>query len=108
MSYNVYADIGYPNADLMFQKAGLVLAMDRAIEARKLKLGRAAKIVGLPVDRLNAILRGDFEDIDPSKLVDCLYRLGHDVHVDIKPLDAGTKAPGKFEVVTPASPRLSA
>jgi len=108
VSYNVYADIGYPNADLMFQKAGLVLAMDRAIESRKLKLAQAAKIVGLPLAQLRTILVGDFEDMEVSKLIDCLHRLGHDVHVDIHPLAAETKAPGKFEIVTPTVPRLSA
>lgn len=108
MSRNVYADISYPNAELMLQKAKLVLSIKQAMRARRFTPARTAKLLGFPLDRFKTILEGDFEDIDLSRLVDCLHRLGHDVHVEISPLDSAAKTPGKFEVVPPTTPRLSA
>ena len=104
MSHNVYADMGYPNPDLWLQKAGLVLAITDTMRARALTPSRAAKIVGMPLAAFREILQGDFGDVDLTKLVDCLHRLGHDVHVEIQPLQPGAKKPGTLSVHSSQAP----
>ncbi len=98
MSFNVYADLGFADADSMLTKAGLVLRIADAVAARKLTNKQAARIVGIPERRFETILRGRFRDIDESVLVGCIRKLGHDVHVEIKPLDPLAKLPGQLFV----------
>ena len=98
MSHNVYADLGFADSEQMLVKAGLVLAISDAIAVRKLTTKQAAKHVGIPVARFETILRGRFRDVDEAELLGCLRRLGHDVHVEIKPLDPLGTLPGQLVV----------
>lgn len=98
MSCNVYADAGYKDPELWQQKADVVLGMRRTIKARGLTPGKAARIVGMPLPEFREILKGHFGDVDLTKLVDCLRRLGHDIDIQIKPLPEATKKPGTITI----------
>src|SRR5699024_7218951 len=62
-SGNVYADLGYPDADEMKIKAGLARAIARAIEDRGLTQTEAAKRMGLSQPKVSGLLRGRFRGI---------------------------------------------
>lgn len=98
MSCNVYADSGFKDPDLWLQKADLVIDIKHSMKARGLTPARAAKIVGMPLPEFREMIKGHFGGIGVERLVDCLRRLGHDVHITIDPLHAGTKKPGTFTV----------
>ena len=79
MSCNIYADTGFKNPELWLQKADIVIEMRQAMRVRNLTPSRAARIVGMPLPEFREMIKGHFGDIDVTKLVDCLHRLGHDI-----------------------------
>ena len=75
---------------------------------QRLKLAEkeAARISGMPAADLREILQGHFGEVDVSKLVDCLRRLGHDIEIIVKPLPTDPSKHGSL-VVTPPLPRTA-
>lgn len=106
MSCNPYADTGVKNPELWLQKADLVIEMREAMKARSITPGRAARMVGMPLPEFREIIKGHVGDVDVTKLVDCLRRLGHDIEINIKPLPEATKKPGTITVIPPL-PRIA-
>ena len=83
-SRNVYADLGYPNADEMLVKARLVSEIAEIIQERGLTQVEAAKLLGLTQPKISALLRGQFRGFSERRLIDCLTSLGRDVQIVIK------------------------
>lgn len=78
---NVYADLGYRDADDMLIKARLVTKLAELLKERRLTQIEAARIVGIPQPKLSRLLRGEFRGFSERKLIDCLTRLGSDVRI---------------------------
>lgn len=97
-STNVYADLGFPDAEEMFRKAQLTGEIDKIIKARRWSRRKAAEVVGIPQPELSAMLRGHFRGIGETKLLDCLARLGRDIQITVGPARRRT-APGQVSVV---------
>ena len=81
---NVYADLGYPDADEMLVKAQLVSKIAEIIQRRGLTQVEAAKLLGLTQPKVSAMLRGQFRGFSERKLIDCLTSLGRDVQIVIR------------------------
>ena len=88
-SGNVYADLGFRDAEAMKVKSGLVIKIGAIIKQRRLTQVRAAEITGLPQPRLSAILRGHFHNVSERKLLACLTALGQDVKIVVTPARRG-------------------
>lgn len=84
-SGNVYADLGFRDAEAMKVKARLVAKIDALLTERDLTQIQAARITGLPQPRLSAILRGHFHNVSERKLLTCLTALGQDVKIVVTP-----------------------
>jgi len=84
-SGNVYADLGYPDSESMLIKARLTAKIAEIVERRELTQSRTAEILGLTQPKVSALLRGRFRGISEHRLLECLTRLGRDVHIVIKP-----------------------
>ena len=84
-SGNVYADLGYPDAESMLVKAQLTAAIVGIIRQRELTQTQAAVVLGLTQPKVSALLKGQFRGISEHRLLECLTRLGRDVHITIKP-----------------------
>ena len=97
-SGNVYADLGYPDADEMLVKAQLVSKIAEIIQRRGLTQVEAAKLLGLTQPKVSAMLRGQFRGFSERKLIDCLTSLGRDVQIVIKEAPQRRTA-GKITVV---------
>ena len=97
-SGNVYADLGYRDADEMLVKATLVRKISEIVRSKGLTQVDTAKILGLTQPKVSALLRGQFRGISERKLIDCLTSLGRDVEIVVK--DAPRRrAGGKLTVV---------
>ncbi len=83
-SRNVYADLGYPDADEMLIKAKLVSKISEIVRSKGLTQVEMAKILGMPQPKVSALLRGQFRGISERKLIDCLTSLGRDVQIIVK------------------------
>ena len=84
-SGNVYADLGYPDSDAMLVKARLAAKIAEIVQRRALTQAQTAEILGLTQPKVSAVLKGRFRGISEHRLLECLTRLGRDVHIVIKP-----------------------
>ena len=97
-SGNVYADLGYENADEMLVKAQLVSEIAEIIQRKGLTQVKAAKLLGLTQPKISAMLRGQFRGFSERKLIDCLTSLGRDVQIVIRD-SPQRRAGGKLTIV---------
>lgn len=97
-SRNVYADLGFEDADEMLVKAQLVSKISEIIVERGYSQTEAAQYLGLPQPKLSKLLRGQFRGISERKLMDCLTRLGRDIEIIVRERARGRKV-GHVSVV---------
>lgn len=83
-SGNVYADLGYPDAEDMFVKAQLVTKIAEIIRQRRLTQVQAAKLLRLTQPKISRLLRGEFRGVSERRLLRCLTLLGRDVQIVVK------------------------
>jgi len=81
---NIFADLGYPDAETHLLKAGLVSRMQDVIGARKLTQIAAAKRMGVSQPDVSRLLKGQFRDISVERLMRMLTRLGCDVEIIVR------------------------
>jgi predicted XRE-type DNA-binding protein len=97
-SGNVYADLGFRDAERMLVKAELVSAIAGIIAERGLSQVSAAELLGLTQPKLSNLLRGQFRGFSERRLMDCLTRLGRDIQIVIKSKPR-SRGMGKLSVV---------
>jgi predicted XRE-type DNA-binding protein len=98
-SANVYADLGFADAEEMLVKAQLATKIGEIIKRRRLTQVEAADIVGMPQPKLSGLLRGRFRGISEAKMLHCLTRLGRDVKIVVGPARRRSGA-GHIEVLS--------
>ena len=81
---NVYADLGYGDADEMLIKAQLVSKIAEIIKRKGLNQTEAAHLLGMPQPKLSNLLSGRFRGFSERRLMDCLTKLGRDVQIVVK------------------------
>ena len=81
---NVYADLGYGDADEMLIKAQLVTKIGEIIKRKGLTQTQAAQLLGMPQPKLSNLLSGRFRGFSERRLIDCLTKLGRDVQIVVK------------------------
>ncbi len=84
-SGNVYTDLGYRDSQSMLIKAQLAAKIAEILQRRALTQAHAAETLGLTQPRVSDLLKGRFRGISEHRLLECLTRLGRDVHIVIKP-----------------------
>lgn len=83
-SGNVFADLGFEDADELQFKAGLILEIRQIIERRGLTQAEAARIMKIDRPTLSKLLRGKFISCSVEKLFSYLNRLGNKVEVRVQ------------------------
>ena len=84
-SGNVYADLGFADADEMNLKAILALSIHGLIRQKKLSHKKVGDLDGLTQLEVSLLLRGHFNDVSVAKMITCVTDLGLDVDIVIKP-----------------------
>lgn len=87
-SGNVYADLGFAEADKLKIKTGLVIEIRKAMQSLGLTQQAAAKRMGITQPKVSDMMRGDLTNLSERKLMDCLTRLGYDIEIKIRPARA--------------------
>ena len=80
-SGNVFADLGFPNAEDELFTADLVRQIIRAMQQRRLTQARTAKILGVSQSNVSRLVHGHYEDFSTDRLLRFLTALGVDVEV---------------------------
>lgn len=81
---NIFADLGFPDADTHLLKAELVTRIQGVISAQKLTQTAAAERMGLSQPDVSRLLNGQFRDVSVERLMRLLTRLGCDVDITIR------------------------
>ena len=84
-SGNVFADLGFADADKLKIKSGLVIEITKAVRKLGLTQEEAARRMGISQPKVSGLLRGDFSNLSERKLMDCLNLLGYDIEITVKP-----------------------
>ena len=82
---NVFADLGYADADTHLFKAQLVTRMKDVIGERSLTQTAAAKAAGVSQPDISRLLSGHFRDVSVERIMRMLTRLGCEVDVIVRP-----------------------
>ena len=80
-SGNVFADLGFPNAEEEFLKADLVRQIIRAMQQRGLNQARTAEILGVAQPNVSNLVHGHYEKFSIDRLLRFLTELGVDVEI---------------------------
>jgi predicted XRE-type DNA-binding protein len=79
-SGNVFADLGFANADEESVKARIVRKIQKVIDQRGLTQKQAGDIIGLPQSKVSTLLRGKWDsDYTIDRLTQYLNKLGVNV-----------------------------
>jgi predicted XRE-type DNA-binding protein len=84
-SGNVFADLGFDDADDMRLRADLVQQMREIIERRKLTQVAAAELLGIKQPDLSALLRGRLTKYSLERLLRFMTTLDRDVKIVVQP-----------------------
>jgi len=104
---NVFADLGYKDAEERQTKLRLAYAINRILAQRKLNQSAAAGILGVNQPKISALLRYKLEGFSVERLMIFLTALDRDVEISIrqKPRSRPT---GRISVVAPRPARAAA
>lgn len=83
--WNVFKDLGLPNAEEHLIKAQLVFKIDAILKHRKLKQVDTAKLFGISQPDVSKMLRGEFRQFSVERLLRFLVALNHDVEIVVRP-----------------------
>jgi predicted XRE-type DNA-binding protein len=93
---NVFADLGFENAEQELLKAHLTLQIYRIVKARKLTQARAAELLGIKQPHVSLLMRNRAGAFSVERLMEFLTILGLDVEIRLKKTK---KAHGQMSVV---------
>ncbi|KQW32828.1 XRE family transcriptional regulator [Acidovorax sp. Root275] len=95
-STNVYADLGYQDAEALQRKASLAAHIAWTIKARHLTHEAAAELLGIDQADIMKIVRGQFRGASEAKMLEWIAMLGHDVTILVT--KTIRRRPGKIEL----------
>ena len=81
---NVFADLGFPDAEIHLLKAELVTRIQGVITKQNLTQTAAAERMGLSQPDVSRLLNGQFRDVSVERLMRLLTRLGCDIDITIR------------------------
>lgn len=90
---NVFRDLGFPSgeAEHLKVRSDLMIQVQKAILARGLKQGDAAKILGVSQPRVSDLLCGRIDLFSTDALIDISARLGLRVRLSLRDIRRGFK-----------------
>ncbi len=101
-SRNVFADLGYQDAETHLLKASLVNRIQSVLSERKLTQSKAAEHLGLSQPDVSRLFNGQFRDVSVERLMRLLTKLGCEVDIVIR--ERGRRAKAKDTIHLQAVP----
>ncbi|HVN87967.1 MAG TPA: helix-turn-helix transcriptional regulator [Candidatus Binatia bacterium] len=83
-SGNVFADLGYPDAEEALAKARLAQRIAALIQRKRLNQAQAATLLGIDQPKISKLLRGRLREFSTDRLFRFLNALGQDVRIVIR------------------------
>lgn len=86
-SDNIFADLGFANADTHQVKAQLVSRIIEAMTEGKLTQTATGRIIGMSQPDVSRLIKGHFSDVSIERLMRALTRLGCEVDIVVRQHD---------------------
>lgn len=102
-SLNVFADIGWPDAEVHFLKAQIVFELYTITKARKLTQAKAGAIMGISQPEVSRMFRGQFREYSVERLMDFLTAFGRDVDIVVRRSNGKKRNKGAITFVPEAA-----
>jgi predicted XRE-type DNA-binding protein len=103
-SDNVFADLGFPDAEELALKSDLATEIRETIERLGLTQVKAAALLGVDQPKVSAIVRGRLSDFSIQRLMEFLTRLDMDVEIVLRPKIKAHQC-GKITVLSDHRPK---
>jgi predicted XRE-type DNA-binding protein len=97
-STNVFADLGFENADELLAKSELAAHILKTIRARRLTQAAAGELLGISQPKVSALLNGRLDGFSTERLFRFLNCLGWNVQINLS--KAKTKSPGRVHMTS--------
>lgn len=97
-STNVFADLGYPDAEERQTKLRLAYAINKIVADRKLRQSQVADILGVNQPKISALMHYKLEGFSVERLMTFLTALDRDVEISIRKKPR-SRASGRIRVV---------
>lgn len=82
---NVFADLGYADADTHLLKAELVARVQDIMTDRKFSQTKVAGMVGVSQPDISRLLKGQYREISVERIIRMLTKLGCEIDIVVKP-----------------------
>ncbi len=102
-SGNVFADLGFDNADEMLMRGKIGIQVIRLLRQRSLKQREIAELLGIAQPEVSHLMKGEFQRFSEGKLLMFLKRLDTEITLHIRSR-VGYFAASSNDVVETASP----
>jgi predicted XRE-type DNA-binding protein len=83
-SGNVFADLGLPDADMLFAKGLLALQVRQTVGDKGLTQVAAARVLGMHQSDVSKLMRGYLDGFSTDRLFRMLNALGQDVDIVVR------------------------
>jgi predicted XRE-type DNA-binding protein len=97
-STNVFADLGFENADELLTKSELAAQILKTVRARRLTQAAAGELLGISQPKVSALQNGRLDGFSTERLLRFLIRLGWNVQIKLS--KAKAKTAGRIEVTS--------
>jgi predicted XRE-type DNA-binding protein len=91
-SGNVFADLGFDNADEMLMRGKIGIQVLRLLRERNLKQREVAKLLGILQPEVSLLMNGEFQRFSEGKLLLFLKRLDTEITLHIRPHNVANDA----------------
>lgn len=98
-SGNVFADLGFADADDRLARSKLAQSIAQVIAARKLTQTAAARLLGIDQPKVSRLLAGKLAGFSTEQLMRFLTTLGHDVAIVVRERKGGERGRLRVEAV---------
>lgn len=95
---NVFADLGFPDADERQAKLRLAYALNQVLDAGKLSQAEAAKVLGVTQPKVSALRNYKLSGFSVERLMNLLTAVDQDIEIVIRQKPRSRKA-GRISVV---------
>jgi predicted XRE-type DNA-binding protein len=86
---NLFADLGFPNAEVHFLKAEIVSELYRLVGERKLTQAKAGALMGVSQPEVSRLFKGSFREYSVDRLMTFLTAFDRDVEIVSRPSVSG-------------------
>ena len=83
-SGNVFADLGFENADEMLMRGKIGIQVIRLLRQRSLKQRETAQLLGISQPEVSHLMKGEFQRFSEGKLLMFLKRLDTEITLHIR------------------------